>query len=327
MGPSSNNSSDPGSGTGRDAEPVGRWMRVFAALDRLDRRWLYALLFAAVLLPFLPHLDEVFSVKVKVTGPVQSFFDEIEGMERRPGKLVIVAIDWDPQTRGENYPQTEATIRHLFRKKIPFAALTLTHLGAGFCEEIPTNLAEEYGAVYGRDWVNWGYRYGWGAYFLKPLGSDVPATLETDARGTPLRDLPIMEGVKDARSVDLVCEFTGLVGALESWLQFFQTEGHRPKFCHGCTAVSAPSSYVFLDSGQLSGLQGGMLGAAEYEQLLGVRRRGLCGMSAQTTAHAVIIALIALGNVAEFVARRRRRYLAGLLPPERAGTREGGGEQ
>ncbi len=305
--------SGPDAGAGRDGKPVGRLTRAFAAFERLDRRWLYALVFVAVLLPLIFDID----VEVEVTGPVQGLYDEVESIEPRAGTLVIVAIDWDPQTRGENYPQTEATIRHLFRKRIPFAAVTLTHLGAGFCEEIPTNVAAEIEAEegwkpeYGRDWVNWGYQYGWGLYFLKPLGSDIPGTVKKDARGTSISELPIMKGVKDARSVDLVCEFTGLVGALESWLQFFQTEGHRPKFVHGCTAVSAPSSYVFLDSGQISGLLGGMLGAAEYEQLLQIQGRGLRGMSAQTTAHLVIIVLIALGNVAELVRKRAEKRRVG----------------
>lgn len=308
VAPSSNSTSEPERGLDRGDGAA----RVLAALQNLDRRWLYALLFVAVLLPLIFYIP----VTVVVTGPVQDFYDEIERIEPRPGRLVIVAVDWDPQTKAENYPQTAATIRHLFKKRIPFAVVTLTQLGTGFCEEIPKTVAREieeeegWEPVYGKDWCNWGYRYGWGLYFLKPLGSDIPGTLKEDVLGTPIDKIPMMKGVKDASSVDLVCEFTGLVGALESWIQFFQVGGHRPKFCHGCTAVSAPSSYVFLDSGQLSGLLGGMLAAAEYEQLLETTGRALRGMSAQTAAHVVIIALIVLGNVVDLLAKRRRRRLA-----------------
>ena len=215
----------------------------------------------------------------------------------------------------------DSLLIHHFRlmKKIPFAVMSLTPLGAGFCREIPAKVAAEIEAEkgwkpeYGRHWVNWGYRYGWGLY-IKPLGADIPGTIKADVRGTPVGDIPLMKGVKDARSVDLVCEFTGLVGALETWLQFFQTGGHRPKLLHGCTAVSTPSNYVYLDSGQISGLLGGMLGAAEYEQLLNVEGRGLRGMSAQTTAHVVIIVLIVLGNIAELTRKRREKRLAGGEP-------------
>jgi len=281
-------------------------VRAFAAIEGLDRRWLYAMLFVAVLVPSLLALR----TDVTVTAPVRSFFDEIERLERAPGRLVVVAIDWDPHTKAENQPQTEAAIRHLLRKRVPFAVVTLVSTGAGFCEEIPSRLAAEFGAEYGRDWVDWGYRYGWGI-FIKKLASDIPGALKTDAHGTPLEKIPLMAGVKDATSVDLVCEFTGLVGALESWLQFFQTGGARPRFVHGCTAVSAPSNRVFLDSAQISGLLGGMLAAAEYEQLLGSSARGSRGMQAQTAAHAAIIFLIVLGNAAEVVRRRSERRTGG----------------
>lgn len=300
MAPSSNNTSPSPSGpTEGDRPPASGPARVYAFLAGLDMRWLYALLFVAVLLPFLFNI----SVKVKVTGPVQRLYDEIEAIERRPGRLVIVAVDWDPQTQAENYPQTEAVVRHLFMRKIPFAVVASSPVGSGFCEEIPEKLHKKYGAVYGRDWVNWGYKFGRGI-FVKQLASDIFAAVKADAEGTPLEDIPMMAGVKDASSVDLVCEITGSVGSLAMWLQYFQVGGAAPKCGHGCTAVSAPESYTFLDSGQLIGLMGGMLGAAEYEQLIESPSRALRGMSSQTTAHILIIMLIVIGNVVE-IARKR----------------------
>ena len=276
-----------------------RAVRVAAFLDGLDRRWLYLALFLAVVISLLT----TGGVEVKVTGPVKKHHAAIEKMERRPGHLVIVAMDFDPQTRAENYPQAVATVRHLFENKIPFAVLTLTAMGRGFCEDIPNGLAEEYGAVYGRDWVNWGYKPTY-SIFVGALASDIQDAVKKDAYRALLTEIPVMRGVKDASSVDLVCEFTGSVGLLEMWLQFFQKGGVRPEFIHGCTAVSGPSNYTFLDSGQISGLLVGMLGAAEYEQMLGKPGLGLKGMTAQTAAHGLIIALIVVGNIAEIVCRR-----------------------
>ncbi len=294
---------------------------MFAFLAGLDRRWLYGLLFLAVLLPFVFGL----SVRVEVTRPVQKLYDEIEAIERRPGRLVIVAVDWGPQTQAECYPQTEAVIRHLFMRKIPFAVVANNPLGAGYCEEIPAKLHEEYGAVYGRDWVNWGYKFGAGI-FIKKLASDIHDAVKADAEGTPLAEIPMMAGVKDASSVDLLCEITGSVGALESWLQFFQVRGVAPKCGHGCTAVSAPESYTFLDSGQLVGLMGGMLGAAEYEQLIGSPSRALRGMSAQTTAHILIIVLIVIGNVVEIARKRSEQLASGSAGARPSAAPRAGGE-
>jgi hypothetical protein len=142
------------------------------------------------------------------------------------------------------------------------------------------------------------------AILVKGIASDIPGNIKEDAHKTPIGQIELMEGVKDASSIDLVCEFTGLVGLLEMWIQYFQVSGVRPDFVHGCTAVSGPSNYTFLDSGQITGLLVGMLGAAEYEQILESPGRGLKGMTAQTAAHLLIIVLIVVGNIAEQVRKR-----------------------
>jgi hypothetical protein len=71
----------------------------------------------------------------------------------------------------------------------------------------------------------------------------------------------------------------------------------------GCTAVSTPEYYPYLQSGQLRGLLGGMAGAAEYE-LARHERQGAAtrGMDAQSLAHLFVAICIVVGNL---VQRRR----------------------
>lgn len=274
-------------------------------MDRLDKRWLYLALFVVMVPAYLVDIK----LTAKATKPVTNFHSKVEALERTPGRLTVLAIDWDPQSKAELYPQTKAAIRHLMLKRAPFAVVTLTPVGKGFCKSIPAEVAAEIEAehgwkpVYGRDWVNWGYKYGF-AIFIKDLAANVPEAVKSDARGTPVRDIEIMKGVKDASSVDLVCEFTGFTGVLEAWLAHFQISGKRPDFVHGCTAISGPSNYVFLDSGQLSGLLVGLLGGAEYEDLLGQPGKATDGMRPLTTGIGLIVVLIILGNVSQVVLRR-----------------------
>ncbi|MDD3733041.1 MAG: hypothetical protein PHU88_11775, partial [candidate division Zixibacteria bacterium] len=69
----------------------------------------------------------------------------------------------------------------------------------------------------------------------------------------------------------------------------------------GVTAVMAPKFYAFVSAGQMTGLLGGMKGAAEYEKLLGRPARATSGMDAQSLLHLLIIALVIAGNVGYFV--------------------------
>ncbi len=284
-------------------------------MDRLDKRWLYLALFVVMTVPFFLEL----SFTAKATPPVRAFHDRIERLERKPGRISIVAIDWGPQTKAELYPHTRMTIRHLMLRKMPFAVVTMTPLGTSFCKDIPAEVAgeikEEFGwePVYGRDWVNWGYRYGW-RIFIKELAANVHEALKTDVRKNVIGDLEIMKGVEDASSVDLLCEFTGYGGAIEEWISFLQIRGVSPDILHGCTAVSGPSNYVYLDSGQISGLLVGLLGGAEYEDMLGKHGDATAGMRPLTTGLGLILILIVLGNIGDVVLRRHARSSTGGAP-------------
>ena len=67
-----------------------------------------------------------------------------------------------------------------------------------------------------------------------------------------------------------------------------------------------------FETGQFSGMMGGMKGAAEYEELVSRefqsigRKRATEGMGAQSAAHLLIIGFVILGNIAYFASKKRR---------------------
>jgi hypothetical protein len=90
-------------------------------------------------------------------------------------------------------------------------------------------------------------------------------------------------------------------------VQFFQKKGYRPTLVHGCTSITIPEAYIFLDSGQLNGLLEGIAGAAWYSEVL---RRNfplsdnsklLVTNTALSAAHIMIILLIIAGNIGQWI--------------------------
>ena len=75
----------------------------------------------------------------------------------------------------------------------------------------------------------------------------------------------------------------------------------------GCTAVSTPDYYPYLQAGQLRGLLGGMAGAAEYEKLRNEKGAATRGMGAQSLAHLFVAACIVLGNLVPRAPRKGDR--------------------
>jgi len=77
------------------------------------------------------------------------------------------------------------------------------------------------------------------------------------------------------------------------------------KLAAGNTAVQAPQVYPYVHAGQLSGLAGGLKGAAELEKLVGFYGKGTKFMLSQSFAHMIVIVFIIVGNAAYFITRKK----------------------
>lgn len=300
----------------KQASPATPW------LLRIDRRLVYLFVLVALTLPLL------FPGMTTKPAPLKSarmLFDKVEAIDRARNeardkgeeyeKIVLVVLDFGPQTRAELYPMAEAVIRHLMMRKIKFAIMTLVPDGAGYCEDIPGQLAREYGKVYGEDWVNFSYVQG-RLFAVKSMGGDIPGTVGNDAKGTPLKEVACMQGIKDAGDVALVVHLTGLVGFVELWVQYFASEKARPDIAHGCTSVSIPDAFDLLESGLLVGLLEGIAGAAAYNEFTDETRAeddppvnpdARRHMTSQTVAHILVVLFVLLGNVGVVLGFLRRR--------------------
>ena len=165
-------------------------------------------------------------------------------------------------------------------------------------------LAEEYGKVYGVDYVNLGYMAG-GIVTLLGMGSSIPNTYPSDYGGTPVGEIPLMQEVQNFDDIAFVMEVSAGTPGTREWVQ--QVQGrYRVALGSGTTAVGAPNFYPYVQSGQLTGLLGGLKGAAEYETLIGYPGDATKGMDAQSIVHALVVVFILLGNVVYLLSLRRR---------------------
>ena len=287
---------------------VPAWVRW---LDRLDRRIVYVAVMLSLLIPILFGT----ALKSAEFKSSEKFFEGIEKLESRDDQLVLIAMDWGPATKAENEPQTEIAIEHLMKRRIKFAVITTDQQGVPFLINLPKKVAERLHErtgetwEYGKDWVNFGYRPG--RYIMIQQfakARDIHRMLKVDARNTPLSQVPCMKNIHSFSQIPALIEITGVVGGLEYWLQFFQTDTHRPPVLHGCTSITIPQAYIFLDSGQLAGLLEGMAGCAHYAELIGYTtgkpHKVMTNMTALSLAHFVIIAFIIVGNIGMFIKAR-----------------------
>lgn len=279
------------------------------------RRLIYLIMILAVGLPI------VFGISQKPSRLVSAerMYDVVEKVRMEPGEVAMVWFDFGPNTIAENEPQAQVLLEHLFRRRIPVILLSQYQQAERFLTSIPTQVAKRLEAEspgqhwsYGEAWVNVGFRPG-GAIFIQSMvnATDISKFLGRDVNGMPISNYPAFSSIGGVERVKLVGEVTGLIGVLDNIIQFFQKNEYRPTIVHGCTSITIPEAYIFLDSGQIKGLLEGIAGAAWYSEILkdhfpqSENKELLVINTALSAAHIVLILLIVFGNIVPFAQRWR----------------------
>jgi hypothetical protein len=269
-------------------------------LRNLDRRWIFLVVGLLVLIPLVAG----FHIAPVKPGPeARGFYEAIAAL--KPGSVVLVAGDYDPGTIAENYPMHLAAVRQLMSRDIKIIGLELYPGGPPLADQVFRTAAAEYGKREGVDYVNLGYKTG-NEMVMSQMGSSIPRTFPTDRRGVAVSRIPVMRGIENYSQIALIVSISAGYPGTKEWVQQVVSRYHVPMVA-GVTAVSAPEYYPYLQTGQLEGLLGGMVGAAEYEVL--VHHPGLAtkGMDAQSLAHVFIALMIVLGNLVNLPRRGERK--------------------
>ena len=276
--------------------------KILETLESLDRRVIFIFIALSIAFPLIFPMNLNFSV----TQPVQSFYDAIENLP--PGSKVLVSCDYDPASMPELYPMNLAVFYQLFKRGDKIITMQLWATGTLLVEQAMSEVLKEFpDKKYGVDYVNLGFKEGREVVMVS-MGTSIPKTFPTDYRGNRVETLPIMQEVVNFDNVALLVNISGGLPGTREWVQQVQSRYHV-KLISGCTAVSAPEFYPYMQSNQLLGLLGGMKGAAEYEKL--VKRPGTAwrGMDAQSVSHIVIFLFISIGNIAFFTLKKTKKRL------------------
>lgn len=272
------------------------------SIEKLDRRWLFLLMGLLVLGPLIAPIGLPLTVSV----PVQGFFDTVAKVP--DGSTVLMSCDYDPASRPELVPMTKTALHQLMDKNCKVVVTVLWNGGPGIVDQTLREVMRDYPTKkYGVDWVNLGYKAGNEAVMVV-MGQGIANAFPVDYTNQSTTDytkLPIMQRVRDYSSFPLLVNISAGYPGTKEWVQQVQSRFHLP-MVSGCTAVSAPEYYPYLQSGQLQGLLGGMAGAAEYEKAYGHGLKGAAtkGMDAQSLAHVFVAFCILLGNVVQIAKRR-----------------------
>ncbi len=273
----------------------------------LNRRVIYLFVFLALAVPMVQR----YTVTPSRMVSAERMYEVVQNLKFEAGDVAFISLDFGPNTIAENRPQAEVTIEHLMRRRVPIVLFSQYIQADPFLKSIPeataARLSKEFPGEtwrYGQDWVNLGYRPNSDLLIQGlPKAENIAEYFKQDAFGTPLNQIPAFKPIRGFKNFKLLGQFTGLTGTFATFVQFFQTEDFRPTFVHGCTSITTPEAYIYLDSGQLSGLLEGLAGAAWYSKLLSDKfsKRSpddaLLINTGLGIAQLILILLIVLGNL------------------------------
>ena len=136
--------------------------------------------------------------------------------------------------------------------------------------------------------------------------------LPRDFYGTPLSDLPIMQGLDSTQDFSLVIELAAAQDTLRWWIEQAGTPYGVP-LGTGSSAAVIPFArpYYETESRQLVGMIGGMPDAVTYEALAGGQTgptsSSAARLDSQLAGQILLILVILAGNLVYFSRRGTRR--------------------
>jgi hypothetical protein len=262
-----------------------------------SRHLIFLIIFLAVAVPLL------FNVRLthSASEGTRQFFNDLDTLSA--GSVVLVSFDFEASAFAEIKPLTEAVIRHCFRKNLRVVGLSLFAEGTALGEQTLSRIASERGKTYGADYIYLGFRPQYTSAILA-IGESLPNEFPTDYFGKPTSTTPILAGVVNYDQIAIVISITD-GGMPTYWVDYAVTRYHA-RLQTVVTATMATSYYPYVSSGQIRSLVAGLKGAAEYELLLNESGGGGRGLLAQSVSQMAVLFIIIVGNVVDYVVRRRK---------------------
>jgi len=273
-------------------------MSIWERFSKIDRRIIFLLLALVVIIPIVFKIPST----VAVSEATKMAYDAVDKLP--VGTPIIFSTDFDPASMPELRPMMVAVLRQAFKKELKVVMMGHWPTGIPLSTLILEEVAKEFNAEYGIDYVNLGYRPGAGLVMIQ-MGKEIRSVYDIDTKGNPVDSLPMMRSIHNYSDIGIVaCFEAGAMG--DVWVQYAWGR-FGVKIIMGTTAVVTPDCYPYLGAHQIEGLIGGMAGAAAYEKLINHPDKAVIRMSSQGWAHILIIVFIIIGNIGYFMVRRKEK--------------------
>lgn len=270
-------------------------------LQNIDRRILYAVMVVVITVIMLNPVG----LAIVPSAETKKAYDTVAAMPA--GSILFVGCDFDPAASAELLPAMKALLRQAFANNVRVVLGSMWTLGGTVIRQGLDAVTPEFPNLkYGVDYVNLGYKPGNDVLLRSMVESVVTACAGTDGTGKQLSNLPLI--ANDFQSLSkanvIFCFSSGTPG-WKDYIRHVTTTYKDIPLIVSCTAVSAPELMPMLQSGQVTALVNGQVGAADYEVLTNKPGSASLGSDMQAFTQGTIILFVLVGNICYFASKSK----------------------
>ena len=267
--------------------------------ERISKEITQRRLSAGLVLITLTFLLFPFPIPIKVSSWTMDFYDEL--IDLPPGSTVIWGKTWG----GVPPPRAGFTIIPCLMKFLMENEIRIIY--ASFADATPTNFytfmidyahPEDYGYVYGEHWVVLPFVAGMETA-MAAVANDLRVT-EVDMWGTPLDELPVMDGLYTIADCDVAFIRSGFA-EIHMFVRQWPIEHGITTLCTYCYSIIAPYYGVYVQ-----GVLDTNRGYAEFEYMVGFPGEELLFFQIRNIIAPIIFVTIVIGNVADYYIKKKK---------------------
>lgn len=225
-------------------------------------------------------------------GENVAFFNSIQSItSTTASSRILVGLDYEPSLSGEVGTTAGVVLQDLMAGNSSLAFVSLNPTGPALAADLVDRANQAVPAYPAAEkMTNLGYLPG-GASALAGLAANPVVAAPNTTDGSAAWESGALQGVRSINDFDAVLLLTDNSESARAWIEQIQTSSKDTPFLVVSSAQVVPVLQPYVQSGQITGLLGGLSGAASYQQLA---QDSSGGLSAYWDAYQVGMLLAAI---------------------------------
>lgn len=273
-------------------------MSIWEKLTALPREVVMSLVILAMVVPALSPLGLPL-----MTGDMsKAWYNTVDALPE--GSIILMDIGYGSGGYPSLGPGNIAALHQMFEGGLKVVLMATSLEGTMMYPLIMAEVMpeENYGLVYGEDYVFIGYIAGEQTAMAGVLG-DLKALVSVDYQGTSIDSFSLMDNINGADDIDLVAYLTTGGGIAEGWVYQAYSQ-YNMDVIGGVLSMMTTSIKPYYDSGQLLGIMDGIKGAADLEFITGHPGDAIVSSDILTFTQILVLIFIFVGNLSYWMLKR-----------------------